>query len=266
MGSGSTQTEIVSLLKNRFDSLKNRFPGYSLRRFSRKLGVPAPIVSEVLRGKRRVTRQLATRLLLNLDLESAQVHTLVASLPAKRSLVSHQDRTLKRFELTSAEFQVISDWWHFAILALLDSGIEIRRAEDLMNYFPLTLSKTRKAVQALQGLGLIHTEEGQLRSTGKKFSTTHDISDAFIRSNHSQGLDLARGALFETSVELRDFSSVTVACNSAALPELKEQLKIFRRTFAQTMEKTVSKNTRQNNKEVYRLQIQLFPLTKKEKK
>ncbi|MBY0471234.1 DUF4423 domain-containing protein [bacterium] len=227
--------------------------------------MPAPIVSEVLRGKRPITRQLATRLLMHLDLESTLVHKLVESLPIKRSIAVHEDRSLKRFQLTSAEFQVISDWWHFAILALLDSGVEIGRAEELTKYFPLTSSKARKAIQALQSLGLIHKDGSYLRSTGKKFSTTHDVSDAFIRSNHSQGLDLARSALFEIPVELRDFSSVTVSCDAAALPALKEQLKLIRRTFAQTMEKTVGKNTRQNNKEVYRLQIQLFPLTKKEK-
>jgi uncharacterized protein (TIGR02147 family) len=249
--------EIVQILKGEIERLNSKYPGYSLRRFSRKLGVPSPVLSQVLNGRRTVTRQLAEKLLMPLPITAEKKHALIHSLPERRSRKSKTSQEpgliLNRIELSFAEFQVVADWWHFAILAFLDSSPS--GLKNLAERFGLPVTKIRKAIKNLVQLGLVEQRSGVFHSTGKKFTTSTDIPSAFIRANHIQGLDLARKVITDVPVELRDFSSMTVSCDLDQINEIKKRIETFRRSLSSFMEST-------RGKSVCRLQIQLFPLTR----
>ena len=256
LNSTDTQLEVILVLRNSFQNLRTQYPGYSLRRFSKKIGVASPIVSQVLNGKRKVTQKLGEQLLLRLDIESSRKHALICNLPKKRSRSENFNlgESVERTELSGAEFSMLADWWHFAILALLDSSEKVPNSKFIAWKFGITETQAKKSINTLRQLGLIERKNGFLRSTGKIFTTTTDVPSTLIQANHMQGLELASHALSKLPVQLRDYSSITVACEPRDLISIKKEIEKMRRRISSLMKST-------KGRAVYRFQIQLFPLT-----
>lgn len=78
-------------------------------------------------------------------------------------------------------------------------------------------------------------------------------SRAIFISGHKENLKLAEKHLI-TNFDLSDYSSMTMAIDCELLPEAKELILNFRRQLMRFLES--GKKT-----EVYKLNIQLFPLT-----
>ena len=72
--------EIIKILNQQFALARSRNSSYSLRAFAKKLGVPASGISEVLRGKRRITRKMATRMLERLRVDPRLTQSLTREL------------------------------------------------------------------------------------------------------------------------------------------------------------------------------------------
>ena len=86
------------------------------------------------------------------------------------------------------------------------------------------------------------------------------IASGAIKKFHSQILNKAAEALYAQPLDLRDFSSMTFAINPAHLPEIKDELREFRRGLEKKFK------ARSNKREVYSLSIQLFSLTQSPRK
>jgi transcriptional regulator with XRE-family HTH domain len=67
-------------LASRLDERRQKNKMYSLRAFSRDLGIPAGLLSEVLSGKRSLTAKLAERISLRLDLSHDEKRALFDSI------------------------------------------------------------------------------------------------------------------------------------------------------------------------------------------
>jgi len=256
------QTELHKIIAKSLLELQSRHPGYSLRRFARKVDLPSAVVSEVLRGKRTLTRNLEEELITDLNIDSRLASKLILEIPEKK-------RRRKRSEITAdetlpknnyhllqiAELSAVSDWWNFAILR----AIETKKTQNadiqaLGKRLGLSKKTVSASIENLVRLGLLENIDGILRSTEKTLTTTFDIPSSAIRKNHLQGLELAQDALREIPVELRDYSAITVTFDPERLAVIKSKIENFRRELMNEMLSTPKK-------EVYRLQIQLFPLT-----
>jgi transcriptional regulator with XRE-family HTH domain len=77
---------LLAEIQSRLASLQERNPGFSLRAYSRKLGVPAPVLSELLRGKRNLTKKMALRLVERLELPPEDTRRVLESVPTRRVL------------------------------------------------------------------------------------------------------------------------------------------------------------------------------------
>jgi uncharacterized protein (TIGR02147 family) len=80
------------------------------------------------------------------------------------------------------------------------------------------------------------------------------MPNSSIRKNHAQCLELALDALERVPIELRDFSGMIIAADPELLPEAKQRIRALRREITEILEGG-------KKKEVYRLSIQLFPLS-----
>ncbi|RYZ68697.1 MAG: TIGR02147 family protein, partial [Proteobacteria bacterium] len=122
----------------------------------------------------------------------------------------------------------------------------------------ITTTEAKQALERLERIGMIARNlEGHYFQTQNDFKTTSDLADLSIRQGHYQNLDLARRSLDEDAVLERDFSEITMAIDPQDLPMAKEKIKKFRRELCTELE---SKRRR----EVYRMCVQLFPLTRNE--
>jgi uncharacterized protein (TIGR02147 family) len=102
---------------------------------------------------------------------------------------------------------------------------------------------------------LKRTPAGALRSTGKQYHTSYaGTFSAAIQKFHREGLDLAEAAL-SLPVEVRDFSSIVVEADPARLEEARGMIRAFRLKLAAFLSSGPAPS------EVYRMCVQLFPLT-----
>lgn len=253
------QAEIVNLLRQRWLDAQLKREGYSLRRFASRVRVAAPILSELFNGKRKVTRKLALQIFDGLGTEPDLVQKLLARLPEKqvrRKRASTKKTQVNYIQLITDEFRMVADWYYIAILSLAETEGFRSDPTWIGKRLGITQEQAASAVQTLLRLGLLSREpHGRLSVTGKRFSTTNSIPDASIRKNHIQSLELARQAIDEVPMELREISASVIAADPDLLPEAKSRIKELRREIARILEGG-------RKREVYRLSVQLIPLTK----
>ena len=77
--------------------------------------------------------------------------------------------------------------------------------------------------------------------------------------SHYENLELARKALDNTPMLARDFSWLTLPADSRLLPEAKRMIRQFEDQLSEFLEAAGAEPD-----EVYRLSVQLFPLTESE--
>jgi uncharacterized protein (TIGR02147 family) len=252
-----------------FEKRRMRNPRYSLRAFARDLGVAAPKLSEILRGKCGLSEASAKRLAGKLSLSEYDttifVHQVLSKHARKktdREAARNILETLKTqhsFDAMTLEtFKVIADWYHFAILEMTEiKGFE-SDASWVAKRLHLPKLLVKDAIQRLKNVGLLaETAEGVWYQTEEILATPTDIPCTEINKNHCQILTKAYEALND-SVEERDFSSVTLAIPESQIDEIKKEIRDFRRKLAQKI------NEAENKDRVYCLSIQFFPLDHKE--
>lgn len=256
MSPTETQNAFVNLLRATLAQLQAKNPGFSLRSFAKRLRVTPAELSLILNGKRRVTRKMALKLSDRLALDPARAEKLLASLPTRlpRRKASTPS-VLKYIQLSSDEFNVIADWYHLAILSLAETQGFVSEAEWIARRLGIRLREAESAVQTLLRLGMLEERAGAWVASGKEFRSTYDVPDSSVRKNHAQGLELARAALDEVPVELRDFGASIIAADPDLLPAAKQRLRELRREIVELLESG-------QKKEVYRLSVQLIPLSR----
>jgi predicted transcriptional regulator/plasmid maintenance system antidote protein VapI len=234
-------------LVTEFKRRQERNPTYSIRAFSRDLGVPKTSISEVMNGLRCLSQANVDLLAQGLDLDQKIIDRLKADL----SIDSDRGRDL----LGEEDFSLIKDWHYMAILSLAKLSHNECSAGWISERLGIPLDLAQSSLNRLLQLGLIKEEQGKLVRTAMPLTTSVDIPSSSIREHHRQSIEKAIPALENVPVELRDFTTVTYVINPKNLPEIKKMIHTFHRKLGKTIpEKEAT--------EVYRLNIQFFPLTK----
>jgi len=237
---------IQQIIEERFLSAKARSPHFSLRALAKKLGLSSGALSEILKGKRKVSPKLAKRLADKLDLS-----------PSERKSIglSHAAKEEAEFQLSDDAFYLISDWWHFAILNLTQTQGFRSSHGWIAARLGLPANRVSEAIARLQRLGLLTIDKkGQMVRTHARLKTSDDVTNFAVQRSHRVDLELADQTLDEVPVTLRDITSATMTLDPRMLPRLKALIRTFEDELMEEAESV--KGT-----EVYRLSIQLFPLT-----
>jgi transcriptional regulator with XRE-family HTH domain len=250
-GRSESKNHLRSVLREKLTKVQALRHSYSLRAFARDLGIPAPVLSEVLRGKRPVTRKLAEKICQGMALSNQETDSIL------RATTGGRGTGAEYLQLNQDEFSMVSDWYYFAILSLAETAHCSAEPRAIGERLGIRKAEAQAAIATLLRLGLLQQVGERLEATGKQFTSTQDIPQAAIQKNHLQGLELAKEALRNVRVEDREFSANTIAFDCRSMAEAKKALREFRRKFSRKM-------TSGGNAEVYRLQIQFFPLSKKQ--
>jgi len=247
-----------------------RNPGYSLRAFARDLQIPAPKLSQALRGIKGFSAKRANEIAERLKLSSIERELFVDLVESEhsRSQIGREQakaRVLQKTkedgfaELDLERFQIISDWFHFAILELTDVTGFKSDAKWISRRLGVPFEETKKAIERLLDFGLLsENKKGELKQTQTDLATPSGIPSRAIREQHSQLLHKADKALENYDVNERDFSAITLAISSEDIPKAKILIKDFRRKFNKELQKAPKKDR------VYCISIQFFPLIKKD--
>jgi uncharacterized protein (TIGR02147 family) len=254
-----------TLLQREYALRKRRNASYSLRAFARDLGLPAPKLSQALRGIRGFSAERANAIAEKLRLSSSERELFVSLVEREhaRSKIAKRkaDELVQAFmeeqgfgELDLERFKIISDWYHFAILELTE--VKGFRAEPqwIAKRLSISIAEVELAIQRLLDFGLLTEKDQSLVQTQIDLATPSGIPSRELREHHSQILQKADRALEDVSIHERDFSAVTLAISQEDLPEARAMLKEFRRRFTQRMQANPNKDR------VYCVALQFFPL------
>ncbi|WP_413288316.1 TIGR02147 family protein [Bdellovibrio sp. HCB337] len=251
-------------LKNELQKRQMKNRSYSMRAFSRDLGVASSRLSEILNGKVGLSERRASSIADRLELGTEEKNLFIDMVESEhsRSAVVRaaagqrlKARFMEASVLGEEEESLLSDWHHLAILELLN----VERLEHSVTAFAKRLkveeSSVAASIEVLTRLGYIAHDGHRWTPTEPDSTTTTEIPSKAIRDYHTQMLEKAHAALHEKSVKERDFSSMVFAMNKEQLDHAKLRLQEFRRTLVKELESIPGKDS------VYCLSLNLFSLT-----
>ena len=245
------EADFRSYLQKELSERCKRNENYSLRSFARFLGVPASSLSLIMNGSRPVTQKSKMRIGLALGLKISDL------------IEPHEDRKVRiedyqRIQLQ--QFEVVSDWYHFAILELTKVNDFCPDLKWIAQALGISLHQAHRAVSNLVKLGYLDTSTKRWRDlTINGFATniTPGMTSEAAREMQRQILDQSRKALETVPLEERDHTSLTVAISKTKIKKVREKIKDFRRE----LDAMIAADDEFD--EVYQVSIGFFPITKR---
>lgn len=253
------------ILKQELETRILRNPSYSLRSFAKNLGLSAPHLSDILNAKKGLSLTSAHRIaeVLKFQEDEKQVfcdlvvikHSKNAQDVKAAKLRLKENRQKNSFQdINTEEFKLVSEWYHLAILHLIELKEFEPNPEWIAKKLSLPIATIKDALDRLEKANLIKrdNEKWQLVS---KFVTTNNAPKAALKNFHHQILSKAAQSIDQQSSAERDLSAIILSCSDEKLPEAKEWIKTFRRKFCDDLDKSKVKNR------VYCLAIQFFKVS-----
>ncbi len=240
--------KIRLILLEELASAQARNPAYSMRSFAQKIGIGQSAVSEIVAGKRPVTRKAAEKILLGLARPPDEIEKILEG--REGAVQSHAYRAI---DMDS--YHLIASWHHYAILSLAETKNFQSSSKWIARRLGISEKTASEAIERLLRLGLIESgKNGKLAVTGESFEAISTVANPALKKANRENLELAQTALETIAVEDRDFTALTLCFDPDRMDEARKIIKQFRRQFDRAMESG-------RKTEVYKLCIQLFPLS-----
>src|SRR3989338_2742170 len=253
-------------LKNDFCQKQRKNPSYSLRAYAKFLGIHSATLSCVLKSQRTLPLASAEKISNKLELSPKEKDRFVSSIFEIKSLKRLSSLPLKPkkeellLDQTETQYKILSEWEHYAILSLLECDDFKTNMEWISQRLGITKLRAEQSIQKLKDARLIKvSKNGKIQKTFEKLKTSEDIASKAIQKSHHESLEIAQEKLKIVPVEKRDYSTVTFAADPRHMEEAKTLIREFRKRLARLMEDG-------RKTEVYRLSIELYPLTELHKK
>ncbi len=96
--------------------------------------------------------------------------------------------------LATETFQVIADWYHLAILELIELEDRFQSCAELSKVLKVPLNRVKQAIERLIKTGLLAREDGRLTVKESATFTGDEMPSAAIRQSHMQVLGLCKVA------------------------------------------------------------------------
>lgn len=262
----------VEFVIKQFTIKKEKNPRFSLRAWSKQLGFQNPsMISSVMKGERRLQTDLCEKIGKNLKLsipEQKYFKILVLQKNAKNDeeravysemlIKARPSSALVKRDVDLDAFRFISDWYHVAILEMLELKDFQYDYDYIANRLGKGLTKelVKIAIERLIRLGLV--EEAKLRKilrrTNGNIVVDKNIPSEIIRNHHAQFLDLAKASITNQSFEERDIRGSTLAIR-------KEDFKTIQEILRKAHSDIIALSCDKNGNDVYHFSTQFFKLT-----
>jgi uncharacterized protein (TIGR02147 family) len=243
-------------LKNLFMERCRANEQYSLRAFAKSIGVAPSTLSELLNGKRSLTKKLRDRIGLSLNMAPEQI----AAFSAKQHGNSNQvnkglDEAYNSLALDA--FYLVSQWYHYGILQLMKTKNFQSDPQYISKRLGISEDETKTAIERLLRIGILERRGSDLVdvTNGQTTHLRENHTDAQLRDFQAKALQIAMDKLHSVPIELRDNTSMTLAMSKSSLAFAKKEITKFRRTLTKKLEQFDEAD------EVYQLAIALSPLT-----
>lgn len=245
----------INRLKLELKDRQANNPNYSLRAFSRDIGVNAATVSLILRNKRELPLNKLDQVIQALNLTESEQTLFKESRVLNTSDVNIQE--LDRYILDESYYNIIAEWEHFAVITLFNIEDFIPTSESISTRLGLSKERVQEVLTNLKDHGLIKINDSVIELVHQSLRTTEDIQSQALRDSHIETLQIASQKIETVSLDKRDYSSDTIAIDISQVEEYKKMIRDFRYKLCTL--KSQNKTT-----DVYQLAVQFFPLTQQE--
>lgn len=244
---------LIEHLQKTYAERCRRNPQYSLRAFAKSLDIDSSTLSALIRRKRPLTAKTAQRLISAMGItDPAQSQTLLLGVLGQNEESAPEYQQL---ELEAAE--VISSWEHFAIRSLLQLDAYRPNTKQIARRLNLPHGIALEALNRMARLGLVVQQGDVWLDTGKNLTTPTNAPNPVLRGALRQCMVKAIDSLEKDPIDTRDMSGITMAISAKKMPEARKLIQDFRRRLCAFLEDG-------NKDAVYRLNVQLFPLSQPE--
>jgi transcriptional regulator with XRE-family HTH domain len=240
-------------LQRQFTGRCKKNARYSLRAFAKFLSIDHSSLSQILSGKRPVSKKTVHAICEKL---SANPQDLKSFGLIKTSQTVDADY----MQMSLDTFAVISDWYHIAILELtFVSGFKAD-AKWISRKLSITTGEAKSAVERLKRLGLLLEENGSFIKSSKLLTNRSDVTtSAAHKELQRQIIEKALLAVDECAAEDKDITSMTMAIDTSNLEKARELTRKYRREMCALLEDG-------EQTQIYNLGIQLYPISKNKEK
>lgn len=244
-----------TILQQEYLARKKRNTSYSLRAYSKQLGISKTALLEVLAQKRNLSAKNALKVAERLELSPDATKKMLTEI---RGINNPQlDSTFHT--LNEDSFNLISEWYHYAILNLAKLKRHKADPQWIAQRLGISTLEARSAVLRLERMGFLEIKNNKLRRKVGSLSSTENIPSAALRKYHKQNLLLAISSIERDGIDDRYNTSITMAIDSTRLIAARKLFLRFRDRMCAFLES-------ENPDSVYTLGIQLFPVVRKEKR
>ena len=241
-----------------FERRKAKNESYSLRAFARDLGLTSGRLSQYFSGKRRITIAVGRIISENLGLSPTETGEFFRTLREKKKgdpepLLATTEES-RRHQLDQNNFDVIAVPLHLGLLSLMDVDNFEPEAAWMAGRLNVSRLEVELCLARLQSADLITRTATGWEKKHRQVETSDGVLSNALRRAHRKILEETLEAQQTIDLHFRDITSMCLTIDSDRIEEAKEMIRKFRDAFTENMES--GKRT-----EVYRLNIQLMPLT-----
>ncbi len=258
-----------------YDKKKQTRASFSFRTFSERAGFRSTnFYKLVMEGKRNLTEESIVKFSTGLKLNKQETeffHNLVCFNQAKtheekdkfyqRLLQSRKYTQLKPIE--KHQYEYCSSWYHTVIRELATAkDFDGTPAWIVKRIYPeISEQQVQKSLELLEKLGLLEmAPDGQWKQSSSVVSTGSEVQSLTVFNYHKNLLALSQDILEEVDSEMRDVSAMTLGITRDQIPVLKQKIHEFRQEILKLVSVT------SEPEEVAQVNIQMFPLTKLQRK
>lgn len=252
------------LLAKELEDRQRKNKSYSLRAFSRHLGVTPAFISQVFGGKRELSEVTGMKFVQKMKWPVKRRRLFMSLLQMQKAPDAETKKALEQqvkdfseldlLELQHDQFELISLWHHFAIVELIRLPQFKADPKWIARRLNIDIESATSGWERLQRIGLIKKEVTGKWVQSQPFYGIKAVPSEAIRNFHRSHLKAALAALENQSFESRDITGTTLALPTDRLPEMKLLIKDFQDRANRLCAEAETVNS------VYQLSVQLFRL------
>jgi uncharacterized protein (TIGR02147 family) len=245
-------------------------PSFSIRRWAKEMGVSHTLLAMFLQGKRDIKLKHVEYLTRSITLTTSEKLYLQALIEFNSAETAEQKVLLQTWlselhpggnkrAIEFSAFRVISDWIHFAILALCSHPFGKPNSTQIEDNFKHKVDprSVQNAINRLIELNLLKKDtDGTFHTLPEGLSSINDENNLGVQEYHRQVSDLAKMALVEQDPLEREFQGIALLVPHQKRALAKQLIRRFRDQFCKSM-----KLEEDQPSEAYQLNLQFFRLS-----
>ena len=200
----------ITVLKNELRSRQSVNPRYSLRSFSRLIGVAPAVLSEVFRGKRKLPPKYAEPISGKLNFSLPKKKLFVRSVMLSKGGIYRPDELFASdTELSSKVLEeeihsdILSQWEYYAVLSLFNTKDFESSESWVAERLGLEVKRAVEVISRLEQVRLIEKKgDGTWVRTYAKLNSSVGKRNDALRLSHKQTLAMASEVIDEVPLSL----------------------------------------------------------------